>query len=1475
MEEDIWSGFDQPQEYWEDSYVDPQEAAPETAVTTNNGTEEVPAEEQQQAQLRPDQMDPTEGQGPGGNRVERGPGALGNSADGSVTGVEKFMEENVGIPAADLVNNIGSFLGLTEDKTPEEIAKERQQSRADAAADMTEMRESKDFAGEVLRTPLGAAAGAAETTLEAAEVLGDTIKSIPSLLQLTEGDQTQNPFNQSEYEWTKWRLGQDEIGAKTAVGQLAQGIGEFALMAGPMGAFKGVKGAGAAFKAAKGLGKAKVVATTALKEGAYGMAADFVQGLGSGDDNMSNLIRRYKPEWLPQWTHILAVNDVDGPYMVGLKNMFDGFGLGSLVGGLGVPVAAKFSVDKLPKGATEAQKIEAAQEAVVDYGMKELERVTTFDIPAPLKSVFNRTKDIGDQAHFDRMKPIMDQASNGIPVLWDDMANVFVDHFTPGNRQLLNDFNGSIYRAFEEVKNGAEFTRNPFTGAKPTEGFAVAIDGETLTDLTPASVQAFIQKNADVLSREDVFIGAWKDPKTGMPQIELSRVVPDRGAAELLGTAFDQKGVFDIQNERFIPTWGKDELKSTKNGHLKSPLQTPSNANPIKEVDTPKAMTEAAAGAIMDRTAPPGVKTGTRKPLTKSAIHKIKKGMGGDPKAKNKKWFDSLVNKYRVEVNNLAEYLKRSPKQVAVESQKAFAELQGLDYEMMDFSKLKTKFGDQEILTDTGIVTTNALIKDLSSQLHPLVSAVGDLGKEGLEISEHATQMLDTLGALMRLHHDTSSIAGRMLYNHQIDIFGKKFQWNHKPPGMDQRSFDQGMEKLDELRNALQDGSPAARVKAQKLAAQLAMAEGNPAKMQGVWRALWVEGENIAFRSFYNSLLSGAETHIVNAISSGVNAWLRPAAAALGSGDMRLLTAATYNFQRNLGEAWDQAMIAWRTGEAVSDNVKKLQASTTAEETTQQLKILGELADASGDTSLSMGVKFMKFMQMLVDNKVVSFPSRLMTTTDEFMKAWVARIEFQSRHMKDAIDKAADSADSAFDIFQNTFDAAKDIKIDSKTGQILDDDLLFAAREANYQQALKGTAAEMGRALQGNRFTRIFFPFVKTGHNITVFGLQHSPLARFTGEWQEVMSGTDEYAKAVMRGRERIGYGIVGMAGMMYLSGNLTGPADPNATARELEERPPYSMRVPGTNKWISYDRMAPFDFVVRQVATVGEAFHKGELAEDKATYMLNYLAWGLAANLGDRSVTAGIKPMGMLLNPRGVTGDRMMAEIANIANGFIPGSTARRQVNSIFRPYKQDWDSQMARFLDQVSFGLINDGYDRRVRDMWDGSLVKSPNGGWNATVNPGNISESDMTPGKQWLLDIQYDRSLVAKTLGGVKLRDYQIQAINRKMGELGFGKAMDDFYAKNKEWLEEERRDYIAAQRGQEATKAQAKTGTKEQQDFFYNTNEIVMKYRDMAIQALKNDPEFAEIGMQIEQQQLTAQNNRRSGTGSQIKELLRLK
>jgi hypothetical protein len=148
---------------------------------------------------------------------------------------------------------------------------------------------------------------------------------------------------------------------------------------------------------------------------------------------------------------------------------------------------------------------------------------------------------------------------------YGNIARSESNYFTtnPHNRRYrLNNITQNIDKAIKSNSGG--FTVDPSTGKNPGRGYQVAIDGAVLRDTSPAGIKKFVEKNRGLLTRADVKVGGWKDPKTGKTTIELSRRVRSRAEAERLGKKFDQKAIYDNKSGQTINTGGSDLLRHTK-----------------------------------------------------------------------------------------------------------------------------------------------------------------------------------------------------------------------------------------------------------------------------------------------------------------------------------------------------------------------------------------------------------------------------------------------------------------------------------------------------------------------------------------------------------------------------------------------------------------------------------------------------------------------------------------------------------------------------------------------------------------------------------------------------------------------------------------------------------------------------------------------------------------------------------------------
>ena len=356
-------------------------------------------------------------------------------------------------------NVVGALQGLVQqglDLLPEELTKDR---GLDVGPKLDDMSESdRVMAGTVL--------GTGESLLEFGELVGDFSKTLASKANIVGYDPKDDPFS-NQYNWASWNLGKDELGAQTGAGKVAQGFGEFALTFYATGGGKAVS---QLFTTGLKQAGAKGILSAAGKEALEGVAADMVMA-ASGEGNLSNLIQDHAPEWYPTWLSALAVDEDDNPFEAALKTGFEGSLLGFPVGAVGAFLSGARRAAKLPAGATQAERQEAALQGAYEKLRAQGPKSKR------LSYIEEYEKFAGASAQTTVLKSLEDA---GIPSTWDDVANVRPDLFIPGSRQIeAPEFHPDAMKQIADLDPtdpDAGLSVHPFTGETPTNGTFVAID---------------------------------------------------------------------------------------------------------------------------------------------------------------------------------------------------------------------------------------------------------------------------------------------------------------------------------------------------------------------------------------------------------------------------------------------------------------------------------------------------------------------------------------------------------------------------------------------------------------------------------------------------------------------------------------------------------------------------------------------------------------------------------------------------------------------------------------------------------------------------------------------------------------------------------------------------------------------------------------------------------------------------------------
>ena len=963
----------------------------------------------------------------------------------------------------------------------------------------------------------------------------------------------------------------------------------------------------------------------------------------------------------------------------------------------------------------------------------------------------------GNTERFERYSQILDMNAAGIPTTWDDAAAVVPEYFlsaAPGlRREIMPDFAQATYDRLDEmVEQGLDgATVDPFTGEVPVSGNMVAIDGAVLEDLTdPDAVAAFISKNQDVLTREDVYLGSWVSEITGKPVVELSRLVEDGAEAEMLGRLFDQEGIFRLDDFEYIPTDGSDALRQTKGQHLQSAYTTP-----VEPTITPPAKVAAQQMEAATSLAKPANGGGGGRLATNAQVKQIADARGeGAGEA-----IDALIKSAEVDETALAKEARLTVSSLRSIVEGDLANFLDVDGKLIKEAFSTTSYGDETILSRQGAFQVRAMMANTASAIYDAAFKVSKTAQEGIPSDMHIAQMKDNLLALLKMHKHTSNLIGTRLADYSINVGDMNLTMEGFMKAADPRKLDETIEaatkELEDMVKGVESGDPKALQQAQRTASMLQLTAGDVTKMVDVSKNMKELGTEAALKLMYNSMLSSPATHLVNNLSNAFNMVYRPLTMAAGGNakQKKAAIASYHNFFKTIPEAFELAIRTAKTGVSNVGGTRDMVENSVTE---ASLRELARKADESNDLALKAGSGLLHILHDVANFPLFDWPSRFLTTSDEFFKVMVTRMEYNRISMEKAIDLAGAEGDSAVEETFKRLLKSEYSRNFTKSGGVLNDDLLKGAKEVTFQTELEGPAAKFASFLNDVPALRIFFPFVKTGHNVLVYTGTHVPVLNMALKESRdvVLKNTPE--GAIMRGRLAFGTLSIMGAATLAATGQITGngPAGGQRRKEWLKTHQPRSFRV--GDRWVSYDRIEPFGQIFSAVADIAYAVESGDMEEDRGKYLAGYLSHALGVNLTDKSMFQGLEPLSGLLNSRNFSPESFLAMGVETGNNFVPLAGARRALTNALHPYMQEFNEQYDRSLHSATFGLAGNTADKI--DWLDGSTITSGSGGFGNSILPMKTVKRGQDPVRDALEDIEFDTSVISEELGGVELDPQQ---------------------------------------------------------------------------------------------------------------------
>lgn len=503
-------------------------------------------------------------------------------------------------------------------------------------------------------------------------------------------------------------------------------------------------------------------------------------------------------------------------------------------------------------------------------------------------------------------------------------------------------------------------------------------------------------------------------------------------------------------------------------------------------------------------------------------------------------------------------------------------------------------------------------------------------------------------------------------------------------------AFHEGMSKVDPedleavIKMARRQSALNGLYGPEKAAATRKLIEGSMLdKAIGVHNEFW-----------FNAVLSGIKTHVVNSTANALNAALYPAERMVGGligRNEAMFKEGAYQYA-GMAKSFKDALKAASRAFEISDNVLDYRGPYAG--------IHKEFISA--DTfGLTKGDPLAPLLNGL--GTTVRLPSRFLMAEDEFFKQLSYRGRVYAQAMRDGVGKGLKDADLAAHV-EGQMDAAF-----SAEGHGLNESALQQAREATFTNTLDyGIGRWLESGVQQHPALRMIVPFVRVPTNIFRFIAQRTPgLGMLQKQMREDLAAGGERANMAYA-KQATGAFLSASAVMSAYEGTITGygPRDPDLRKQWLQDNQPYSFVIKGADgkkSFIAFNRIDPYSSFFGIAADM--AYQMGQWDGDNTDQVAMGLAAAVAKNLASKTYLQGLTQ----------TLDALQSKDPHVI---------------------QQWfQNRAASYVPNILNAADPDPYMREVRDIVDAMSNKVP--GLSSTLPPSRdlLGEKMMTPmGYPW---------------------------------------------------------------------------------------------------------------------------------------------
>ncbi len=633
-----------------------------------------------------------------------------------------------------------------------------------------------------------------------------------------------------------------------------------------------------------------------------------------------------------------------------------------------------------------------------------------------------------------------------------------------------------------------------------------------------------------------------------------------------------------------------------------------------------------------------------------------------------------------------------------------------------------------------------------------------------------------------------------------------------------------------------------------------------------------------------NSILSGPKTPARAIMGTSTATFLRPVSQTVGAalrypftGDaatLRSSMASVNAMRESIPEAFElfkRRLNSYWAGDIATVKSRFSEYSKGDE----QWGVFADWVENSGQATLGDRAAFYmaNLARGLNDNKFLTYSTKIMAATDDTFGYVLARARAKEKAVRQALDNANPGRTTDIDpkVLRDAENRFLDQILDAD-GNIIDDFVLAAKKEATLTTDLRGFSKGLNDLMVRQPWTKPFMLFARTGINGLTLTAKHTPGFNFlVKEFNEIarasvddLSNVTKYginspedlmnAKALQQGRLVVGGSVISMASMHFMNGGLTGNGPTDRQKRQVwidAGWQPRSINIGGV--WVGYDSMEPFNQILSTIADIGD--HSQLMGEEWTENQFQKLSLVVAQAAVSKSYLQGLQQMVDLFAGRPGQQNRV---IAGLLNNTVPLAGLRNEIGKLFNPHMKELGSGInnaVRNRNLLTEGIAGSPLPTKY-DMLNGKPIRDHDfvtRMWNMFIPiPLNL---DQGPGRKLLFESGYD--LRMSTYYGPdgtdltdqpELRSQYQQRIGNQNLELQLNKLADD--PKIQASIAEMQRDLRTGNRDREPMKA------------YYHNKKIQQLFNQARRIAWAEMMQLGEVKRLMDEERLKKIENQRS-------------